>query len=256
VYDAFNRIVNSDGVDIEYWDVAFIHAWDKQNHTFGTGEISKLFASLPDGVSIGNAAFAKNSPYILAFDYIDENSGDIEVLGVNIETSAVGTIALNTTLGYPSFNKSDTRVAFTRENGSDDYLTSYVTLNANKISSNLSELDIFDFTMWPVYFASGNRVIGDNEEVTGIEDHSEKLSLTAYPNPFNDEIKIKTDSPLTATADVDMFNIMGKRVSGLRVTVLDPTTVQLNIRDLTAGQYIIRINNGVRSGVKKVVKVR
>lgn len=256
VYDAFNRIVNSDGVDIEYWDVAFIHAWDKENHTFGTGEISKLFASLPDGVSIGNAAFSKNSPYILAFDYINETSGDIEVLGVNIETNEVGTIAINTTLGYPSFNKTDTRVAFTRENGSDDYRTSFVTLNANKITSNLNELDIFDFTMWPVYFASGDRVIGEEEEITGIEERSEKLSFDAYPNPFEDQIIIKMDKPLTNDPVIDMFDLFGKPIPGLRATRVDPTTIQLQVKDLSTGQYIVRIKNGIRTGVKKIVKVR
>ena len=76
VYDAFNRIENNSGNDIEYWDVNFIRAWDVTGDDFGDGTIEKLFSSLPDGVSIGNPTFAKLSPYILAFDMVDESTNE------------------------------------------------------------------------------------------------------------------------------------------------------------------------------------
>ena len=76
VYDAFNRIENNSGNDIEYWDVNFIRAWDATGDDFGDGTIEKLFSSLPDGVSIGNPTFAKLSPYILAFDMVDESTNE------------------------------------------------------------------------------------------------------------------------------------------------------------------------------------
>ena len=113
VYDAFNRIENEDGNDIEYWDVNFIHAWDVAGNDFGDGTVLKLFSSLPEGVSIGNPTFAKLSPNILAFDMVDELNDKYFVVGSNIETGETDVIFENNTLGFPSFNKNDTRVAFT-----------------------------------------------------------------------------------------------------------------------------------------------
>jgi hypothetical protein len=104
VYDAFNRIENNSGNDIEYWDVNFIRAWDVTGDDFGDGTIEKLFSSLPDGVSIGNPTFAKLSPYILAFDMVDASTNEYYVLGSNIETGRRHHLH-NTSLGFPSFNK-------------------------------------------------------------------------------------------------------------------------------------------------------
>jgi Zn-dependent metalloprotease len=254
VYDAFNRIVTSDGVDIEYWDVAFIHAWDKANQNFGTGEISKLFSSLPDGVSIGNASFSKNSPHILAFDFVDETNEEYAILGVNIETNDVGLIANNTTLGWPSFNKTDSRVAFTNEDGGD-YYTGYVTLNSDKISSNDAEVTgLYNLTMWPVYFSTGDRIIGDEEEVTGIEDQQEKYPFNAYPNPFKDELLIKTEKPVKSLDQIQFMSILGQPVNGLHMEQRE-NTIKIYTQHLPAGQYIISIRDGKRSSFSKVIKV-
>ncbi|RAW00614.1 M4 family metallopeptidase [Pseudochryseolinea flava] len=256
VYDAFNRIVNSDGIDIEYWDVGFIHAWDKASNTFGTGEISKLFASLPDGVSIGNASFSKNSPYILAFDMIDENTDEYAVLGVNIESNDVDVIFENNALGWPSFDKTDSHVAFTLTSELGDDMTGYVSLNGDKISSDDPGTELYNATKWPVFFAAGDRVIEEEETVTGIEEATKEIEFTAYPNPFDDQVTIKTDRPLTSNTNVEMFDLFGKPVAGLRVAVIDATTIQILAKAIPAGQYIVRINNGMKQGVKKVVKVR
>jgi hypothetical protein len=106
--------------------------WDNDAHTFGDGAIEKLFPSLPDGVSIGNPSFAKNSPYILAFDFVDDSADEYAILGCNVETNDVNVITENTTLGWPSFNKDDSRVAFTALNGLTELKTSFIALNSDK----------------------------------------------------------------------------------------------------------------------------
>jgi Zn-dependent metalloprotease len=158
VYDCFNTISNTDGADIEYWDVNFIRVWDNELKDFSDGTVAKLFSSLPDGVSIGNPSFSKNSPNIIAFDYFDVEGDEYAVLGCNIETNEVNVIASNTTLGWPTFNKNDTRIAFTSHDGTA-YNTHYIVLNSDKISSGLSPVDMFSNAKWPVYFAVGDRVI-------------------------------------------------------------------------------------------------
>lgn len=255
VYDAFNVIESSDGTDIEYWDVNFIHAWDKEANTFGSGEIAKLFSSLPPGVSIGNPAFSKNSPNVLAFDYVDETSGAFYVLGMNIETNEVDIISENNGLGWPSYNKADTRVAFTSEDGVGGYQTGYVTLNANKISSNGAYTGLYNDTQWPVYFTVGNRNIGD-EEITGIE-NDPSLVHSCYPNPFVDQIEVKLTKAFSpGNTTIEMRNMMGQRISGLSILQSNENTARINVGNLPPGQYILRVRQGKVFGHTKLVKIR
>jgi bacillolysin len=253
VYDAFNQIKNSNGQDIEYWDVNFIRAWDLAASDFGDGTISKLFSSLPEGVSIGNPAFAKLSPHILAFDMVDELNGEYSVLGCNIETGATDIILSNETLGYPSFNKNDSRVALTLASG-DQYYTGYVNLNADKISSpNTSATGIFDFTMWPVYFSAGDRDIG---EVTSVLPESKAVKLSCYPNPFTSELRIVLDESFAGKARaVEVTNVMGQTLAGF-VTHQAGSEIAIKFSDVPQGNYIVRIQNGKKTGVCRAVKFK
>jgi len=161
VYDCFNRIKNNAGVDIEYWDVNFIRVWDNSTHDFSDGTIAKLFSSLPEGVSIGNPSFSKNSPNIIAFDYVNSVVPEYALYGSNIETSDVNVIASITSLGYPTYNKNDSRIGFTSLNAAQHNID-YILLNADKISANGAPIGFISNAKWPVYFATGNRVIGES----------------------------------------------------------------------------------------------
>jgi bacillolysin len=251
VYDAFNRIENNTGNDIEYWDVNFIRAWDATGDDFGDGTIEKLFSSLPDGVSIGNPTFAKLSPYILAFDMVDESTNEYYILGSNIETGETDIIFTNTTLGFPSFNKNDTRVAFTIEDGVELYHTGFVNLNTNKISSSESEeTTLFETSKWAVYFATGDRI---EDEVTGVEDIEKEVILTCYPNPFVSEISMALTQDFVGGGKVEVMNLMGQRLNNIELG-RSPDAVLMKFDNLPAGQYIIRIQNAKSVGACRVVK--
>ena len=136
VYDAFNTLKNNDGKDIEYWDVNFIRVWNNDAGDFGDGTVYKLFSSIPEGISIGNPSFSKNSPNIIAFDYWNISTDEYAILSCNIETNEVYSLVENNHLGWPSFNKNDSRIAFTSAYGEDNFSINYVNLNADKISSD------------------------------------------------------------------------------------------------------------------------
>ena len=213
VYDCFNRVQNSGGQDIEYWDVNFIKVWDRATNGFSDGTIAKLFSSLPDSVSIGNPSFSKNSPNIIAFDYVNFGAAQYAVLGCNIETNEVNVISANSTLGWPSFNKNDSRVAFTSFDGTH-YSTNYIVLNSDKISSSGSALGLFADAKWPVYFATGDRETGD-KVVTGISvktQMEQKTSMNCYPTSFMNEVSVKFDHPVLSDAKVELINTMGQKV--------------------------------------------
>jgi bacillolysin len=251
VYDAFNRIENNSGSDIEYWDVNFIRAWDETGDDFGDGTIEKLFSSLPDGVSIGNPTFAKLSPYVLAFDMVDETTNEYLILGSNIETGETDVIFTNTSLGFPSFNKNDARVAFTIEDGVEIYHTGFVNLNSDKISSSESEATtLFETSKWAVYFATGDRI---DDDVTGVEEEPKHVTLTCYPNPFETEISLALTEDFALGGKVEVMNLMGQRLYDLEA---NPSAGEISLKfdNLPAGQYIIRIRDGDSVGACRVVK--
>jgi Zn-dependent metalloprotease len=242
VYDCFNRIDNSSGTDIEYWDVNFIRVWNNATNNFGDGTIAKLFPSLPDGVSVGNPSFAKNSPGIIAFDYIDATTEEYAVLGCNIETNEVNVVVSNNTLGWPSFNKNDSRIAFTSLDNSSAYQTNYVTLNSDKISSSTAAVGLFSDTKWPVYFTRGDREIED-KVITATEGEVEnRATVLYYPNPFTDEISLML-TPSRSSQKIEIMNLLGQKVYELTTSSFaNNEAVRLNLANLKSGSYIISVS--------------
>lgn len=255
VYDAFNRIQNADGNDIEYWDVNFMRVWDTESDDFGDGTVLKLFSSLPEGVSIGNPTFAKLSPNVLAFDMVDEINDEYYVVGANIETGETDIIYSNETLGFPSFNKNDTRVAFTLDAGSEDFYTGFVNLNTDKISSSDEEAtDLFGQTRWAVYFAAGDRDIDDDDDVTGIPEQK-TVKLTCYPNPFVDDVALELTDEFQGSRKVEILDALGNQLSGVTPSHAE-RTLTLGFGSLPAGHYVVRVQQGDKIGMCRAVKTR
>ena len=255
VYDCFNRIKNQSGNDIEYWDVNFIHVWDGDAGDFADGTIEKLFASLPDGVSVGNPSFAKNSPGIIAFDLVNEIDDYYAVLGCNIETNDLNVIAENNSLGWPSYNRADQRIAFTVwDDAADDYGINYVTLSADKISGSGAAQDLFSGAKWPVYFSTGERVIGD-EVVTDVPDQLpvKETVVDCYPNAVDRELVVSINDPVLAGGRLQIVNTAGQAVFYRDASSSDNGIV-LDLAHLKSGYYYLRVTGGSASGGCKIVK--
>jgi Zn-dependent metalloprotease len=160
IYDAFNVLYSSSGDDISYWDIGFIKVWDNASGNFGDGTIQKLYGSLPENVSIGNPTFSKNSPYIIAFDYLNSSTNEFGIFGHNILTGDLDLITGNTTIGYPSFSGDDSRIAFT---ALDDYgydVVGVVDLDENKITGAGNASILISDAKWAVYYTEGERSLG------------------------------------------------------------------------------------------------
>lgn len=158
MYDAFNAITNTSGDAITYWDINFIHVWDKASNQPADGEVQKLYASLPPGISIGNAVFSKNSPYIVAFDVLDQNQNAFYLLGSNIVNGNEGEIlSSNDVAGVPSYSKNDNFVTYTTTDGSGVDMVAKVPLAADKITANGSATGIVTGGKWSVWYTVGTR---------------------------------------------------------------------------------------------------
>ncbi len=168
IYDAYNVLNSTFVEDINYWDIGFINVWDNNRNDFGTGEITKLFGSLPEAVSVGNPVFSKNSPYIIALDYLldDNNDGNFDendvysILGVNLLTGDLGKIADNSIVGYPSFSKEDNRIAYSALSTTDENVVAVINLGTNKISGSGIATILAPDAKWPVFYSTGERELG------------------------------------------------------------------------------------------------
>ncbi len=166
IYDALNRIENGSGNDIEYWDVGVLKVWNNQSNSFGDGSIQKLFANLPEGVSIGNPSFSKTSGNILAFDVFNSNDDTYEVIAANIETGAVKTVYQNNKLGFPNYSKTDDILIFdSNNNGDEDILA--INMAADKISPSGNPSELIPNGIWGIWYTVGERsTLSSEKEIT------------------------------------------------------------------------------------------
>jgi hypothetical protein len=166
IYDALNRIDNGNGSDIDYWDVGILKVWNNQTNSFGDGSIQKLFASLPEGVSIGNPSFAKTSGNVLAFDAFDSNNNSYEVIAANIETGDVKTVYLNNKLGFPNYSRTDNKLIFDSfNNGDEDILA--INMGADKISPSGNPSELIPNGKWGIWYTVGERsTLSSEKEIT------------------------------------------------------------------------------------------
>jgi bacillolysin len=163
MYDAVNILSSTSEDPIYYWDIGFIKVWDHSTGSFGSGEISKLFTSLPESVSVGNPVFSKNSPNIIAFDYEYDDGTVLEyrIYASDIEKGDLVKLLDNSTWGYPSFSKNDDHIAFSTEYEVEptvyeaDIYT--LSLTADKIHAADDPTLLMEYAIWPVYFATGER---------------------------------------------------------------------------------------------------
>ncbi|HER10029.1 MAG TPA: PKD domain-containing protein [Bacteroides sp.] len=161
MYDAYNELTTAEGEPISFWDIGFIRIWDNETGDFGDGSIAKLFGSLPEEISVGNPVFSKNSPNIIAFDYIDAYEEQFAIVGADLLSGEVGVITMNTRPGFPSFSKSDDRILFDYEDPVNypeyEDIVAYIGLGQNKITGQGDPVPLIADATWGVFYANGTR---------------------------------------------------------------------------------------------------
>ncbi|WP_080054112.1 M4 family metallopeptidase [Spirosoma aerolatum] len=162
VYDAYNALKSSTGANIDYWDVGFINVWNNSTGNFAKGQIEKLFTNLDAGESIGNPSFSKNSPDVLAFDYLNENDDTYQVVGVDLSTGKANIIYDNKDLGFPSYSRLDNMLVFSGAN--DDVLG--INLATNKIAASGNASVLYTGAKWPVWYTTAARAQKTAQTIT------------------------------------------------------------------------------------------
>lgn len=242
MYDAFNNVASSQGNNqVEYWDIGFLNVFDNGN--FATGNIEKLFTGLPSGVSIGNPTFAKNSPYIVAFDFREEGffSDQYQILGANIQTGDNDVIRVGETWAYPNYSVNDEQMIFDLPYQGTTVLGT-IDVNPNKISGDAaSENFLFPngtiAEKWGVWFATGERDLVANENIQ-LNDLNGKI----YPNPFDQNLTLELESDQSENTQIQIFNLLGQPVFEQNIDILlGKNKFDLPLKNLKTGTYFIKI---------------
>jgi len=249
IFDASNQLSGGLFGNIEYWDVNFLRAYNPAATNFGDGQVFKLFSSLPDGISIGNPAFAKNSPYIIAFDMFDENKSSTQawsIVGVNIENGNQGTIFQNSSVpGVPNYSRDDKKILFNAKSSQGADVVAISSLQADKIQASGSATVLFTEATNGVWFANGYRKLTDTKELS----NNVKIK---YNNPVVDQLVINAEQVLSGTTIFRVFSSNGTLLR--QVSFENASNFILDMNSLTSGMYHIQLlNNGV-SETLKVVK--
>jgi hypothetical protein len=91
--------------------------------------------------------------------------------------------------------------------------------------------------------------------IATIEENLETLvTVKVYPNPASDNVNIKFEEPLDDEVNVVLINSQGKLYKSV---VIEATTLekQINLQDIPAGIYYLKLIKGKLSNVYKVVKL-
>lgn len=253
MYDAYNELSSSTSGDISYWDIGFLKFWENGGYADPNGAfISKLFSGLPEKTSVGNPTFSKNSPYIIAFDYYDATADQNDLYGANTETGDLGLIVSNNgAYGWSNYNRLDNALIYEGPNQAGVTNIYKRSVNTDKITGQNNETLFIGDRQLAVWYANGNRSLSVG---TG-EAADQAFSLSVSPNPATDLARIGIESKTTGNALVTLCNLAGATLQSREIQLnTGSNQLEVNLHDLPAGVYLVRLSSGDNVAALKVVK--
>ena len=248
------------------WDVGFLNYWDNNTNDFADGQIFKLVEGLPENVAIGNPTFSKNSPYIIALDYVEVvedpffgSTPEYSVYGFNIETGDYAAIVGGgVRLGYPTYSPADDFLMYTSQS-SDIVFDGIETLFAAPLNPNkISFADMGNILQFKQYGNQANWfAIGSRDFSTVSIKPNELLNnnVSLFPNPVSNNLKLNFELAELSNVQIQLVDLLGqvhysnndKLPSGKR-------EVFVEMENLSSGVYFIKLDIDGKRGSYKVVK--
>lgn len=250
MYDAFNRLPQSGGGGIEYWDIGFIHVWDRISDTPANGHIEKLFAALPEGISIGNPSFSKNAPFVICFDQLEEGffGDEYYIRAANLEKNELGVLFQNSVIGYPNYSRTDEYVIFNASATSGQDVIGYVPVSESLTQPAGNAAVLFEDVSWGVWFSNETRDLqtSTNSHVTG--------KIQIYPNPSTDEIYISLDVTDWTVNRLEIYEMNGRLVKS---QAIEPGRQEIttSVSSLNPGMYYVTLWSGSGQSTQHLIVV-
>lgn len=254
LFDAYNVLDDDFGNTSDYWDIGLINVWDNAFNFFGTGYVFKIFSGLPDNSGVGDPTFSKNSPNVIALDFIGdaENFSEFSVIAVDIEAGEVGFIFENNpVLGRPNYSMIDDRLIFDALDEFNNDIIAIIDLNDDKITpAGSAAAFLTGGANWGVWFALGERDLTSAHDV-----NFNNLVINAAPNPFSESLTLEFELLEASETIISVFDLTGK----LCFQVIDEfnsglQTKKLDFSNLPPGTYIIQLKNQAQFGTLRVLK--
>ncbi|MEI7663291.1 MAG: BACON domain-containing carbohydrate-binding protein, partial [Bacteroidota bacterium] len=92
------------------------------------------------------------------------------------------------------------------------------------------------------------------QQAMGVEDMNLSRMVTVYPNPAQKLIYIQSVSSEPGLMNIDVYGPGGALISRYRSVSISKQPFALNISEMTAGSYLIKIYNNDRFCIRKVIK--
>lgn len=115
-----------------------------------------------------------------------------------------------------------------------------------------------------VYIGTHGRGVYETDQLVGIEDYisinssdaSKKPQLKVYPNPVQDEVNLELLLASNEVVSIQLYTITGQLVKEFtnKRVLLGKNTVNIDVRDLDRGTYIIRSVQNNEVGTTKFIK--
>jgi hypothetical protein len=77
-------------------------------------------------------------------------------------------------------------------------------------------------------------------DLSGIEEISDNIKILIYPNPAHDWIILEPSKSLTEAAELQLYNILGKKVLSQTLNPLQEK-YNVDVSGLAEGMYIIKV---------------
>lgn len=252
MYDAYNVIPSQSGSDIDYWDIGFMRVWNNASDDFGDGNISKLFNSLPDNTSVGNPTFAKNSSYIIALDFIDNNDNTNFLIAANTETGDVSTLRELNELAYPNYSVSDDQISFNAENTFGDKVIGSIELQSDKITAAGNAFVLlsnsFIGASWAGWFANGQRTLVNVEDLM-----QANTWARVFPTLSNGTLQVEWQLEQAADVHISASDLMGRTLWQQTKSYSAAYQQERIELDVAPGVYFITLQAGQERFVQKIV---
>ncbi len=252
MYDAFNQLVSTDGQTLSYWDIGFLRFWENNGFAPTQPYITKLFNGLPPGASVGNPVFSQRAPFVIAFDFVDGIADEYHVLGANVQTGEVDFLVPdNGVLGWPSYTRTDGFVLFERRVG-NNYNLYQRQVAPNRIQGLGSTAPlVISAHDWGRWFGFGTRSL----QVSAPVPQATALHLSASPNPTADALRLTFELTQGSLVHAEVVDLLGRPIRTL-AQEMPPgqQQVELDLQDLPAGTYVVRLLAGGATTALRIVK--
>ncbi len=134
----------------------------------------------------------------------------------------------------------------------DTTMTNWVTFNTDLPNVKVNELEI-NYGIGKIRAATYGRGIWEAPlyNSNGIEENF-AANFEIYPNPAKGILNIQTDKSMSGNMEIKLFTIIGALSKQMQVKA-NGQLISLDVSNLVAGSYFLRISNDKGSFTKKVV---